>query len=80
MPLTGGQAHSVHVIRLDIPDGADEAALEAFLASLTESARAGVRKLILEGASEADIAGYIESFEDELGEEEEAIREEDESR
>ncbi len=74
------EAHPVNVIHLDIPDGSDENALEAFLASLNESARAGVRQMILEGASEADIASYIETFDEQLGDEEEAIREEDESR
>ncbi len=80
MSSAAREAHSVNVIRLDIPDGSDENALEAFLASLDESARAGVRKMILEGAAEADITSYIESFGEALGEEEEAIREEDESR
>lgn len=73
-------AHAIDMIRLDIPDGADERALEAFLASLNESARAEVRRMILEGASEADIVGYIESFDEKLVEEEDAIQEEDESR
>lgn len=67
------------MIRLDIPDGSDEKALEAFLASLNRSARDGVRRMILEGAPEADIAGYIDTFEEQLGEEAEAIYEEDES-
>ncbi|HYM66922.1 MAG TPA: hypothetical protein VEW68_06505 [Patescibacteria group bacterium] len=67
------------MIRLDIPDGSDEEALEAFLASLNKSARDGVRRMILEGAPEADVAAYIESFEDQLGEEAEAIYEEDET-
>jgi hypothetical protein len=67
------------MIRLDIPDGSDEEALEAFLASLNKSARDGVRRMILEGATEADVAAYIESFEDQLGEEAEAIYEEDET-
>ena len=80
MPSAGEVAHAISVIRLDVPDGADEQALEAFLASLNESARAEVRRMILEGASEADIVGYIESFDEKLGDEEEAIREEDESR
>jgi hypothetical protein len=35
--------------------------------------------MILEGASEADIAAYIESFEEQLGEEAEAIYEENET-
>ncbi len=68
------------MIRLDIPDGTDEEALEAFLASLNESARAEVRTMILAGASEADIAGYIRSFDEQLADEEEANQEEDESR
>ena len=80
MSLVAEEAHAVNVIRLDIPDGSDENALEAFLASLNESARAGVHKMILEGASAADITSYIETFEEQLGDEEEAIREENESR
>ncbi|HYL08085.1 MAG TPA: hypothetical protein VEU76_06020 [Candidatus Udaeobacter sp.] len=67
------------MIRLDIPDGSDEIALEAFLASLNKSARDGVRRMILEGAPEAEIAAYVESFEEQLDEEAEAIYEEDES-
>jgi hypothetical protein len=67
------------MIRFNIPDGSDEKAVEAFLASLNRSARDGVRRMILEGAPEADIAAYIESFEEQLGEEAEAIYEEDES-
>lgn len=67
------------MIRLDIPDGSDEKALEAFLASLNKSARDGARRMILEGAPEADIATYIESFEEQLGDEAEAIYEENES-
>lgn len=80
MPSARPVAHAMNVIRLDVPDGADEQALDAFLASLNESARAEVRKMILEGASETDIAGYIESFDQKLVDEEEAIQEEDESR
>jgi hypothetical protein len=67
------------MIRLDVPDGTDERALEAFLASLNKSARDGVRHMILEGAAEADIAAYITSFEQQLAEEEETINEEDET-
>jgi hypothetical protein len=67
------------MIRLNIPDGTDEVALEAFLASLNESAGAGVRRMIQEGAAEADIAAYIASFEQQLEQEEEAIYEEDEA-
>jgi hypothetical protein len=66
------------MIRLNIPDGSDEKAVEAFLSSLNRSAREGVRRMILEGAPEADIAAYLESFEEQLGEEAEAIYEEDE--
>lgn len=67
------------MIRLNIPDGTDEDALEAFLASLNESARASVRRMILEGAAEADIAAYVASFEEQLEQDEEAIYEEDEA-
>lgn len=67
------------MIRVNLPDGSDEKALEAFLASLNQSARAGARRMILEGAPEAEIAAYIQSFEEQLGEEEEAIYEEDET-
>ncbi|HEY8862853.1 MAG TPA: hypothetical protein VIO37_01615 [Candidatus Dormibacteraeota bacterium] len=67
------------MIRLNVPDGTDEDALEAFLASLNESARAGVRRMILEGAAEADIDAYVASFEQQLEQEEEAIYEEDEA-
>jgi len=67
------------MIRLNVPDGTDEDALEAFLASLNESARAGARRMILDGAAEADIAAYVASFEQQLEEEEEAIYEEDEA-
>jgi hypothetical protein len=67
------------MIRLNIPDGSDEQALEAFLASLSKSARDGTRHMILEGVAEADIAAYIESFEEQLAEEEEAIYEENEA-
>ena len=68
------------VIRLDVPDGSDEEALEAFLASLNKSARSEVRRMILEGAPEAEIASYIDSFDEKLADEQEAIQEEDESR
>lgn len=67
------------MIRLNIPDGSDEQALQAFLASLNKSARDGVRRMVLEGAPEADIAAHIESFEEQLAEEEEAIYEQDET-
>ena len=67
------------MIRLNIPDGSDEHTLEAFLASLNKSAREGVRRTALEGAPEADIAACIESFEEQLAEEEEAICEENET-
>ncbi|HYM96976.1 MAG TPA: hypothetical protein VET26_06735 [Candidatus Sulfotelmatobacter sp.] len=67
------------MIRLDIPDGTDEEALEAFLASLKESARDGVRRMILEGADEADIIAYIKTFEEQLAEEEDEFYEEDEA-
>ena len=80
MPSVSRGAHSINVIRLDMPDGSDEEALEKFLASLKRSARAEVRRMILEGAPEAEIASYIASFEEQLGDEEEAIHEEDESR
>lgn len=45
----------------------------------TAAARDGVRRMILEGAPEAEIAAYVESFEEQLDEEAEAIYEEDES-
>jgi hypothetical protein len=67
------------MIRLNFPDGSDEQALEAFLASLNKSARDGVRRMILEGAAEADVAAYIESFEDQIAQEEETIYEENET-
>jgi hypothetical protein len=67
------------MIRLNIPDGSDEQALEAFLASLNKSAPDGVRRMVLEGAPEADIGADIESFEEQLAEEEEAIYEQDET-
>ncbi len=79
-PWGGEGAHSVNVIRLDVPDGSDEEALEKFLASLERSARSEVRRMILEGAPEAEIASYIASFQEQLGDEEDAIHEEDESR
>jgi cytochrome c-type biogenesis protein CcmH/NrfF len=69
----------VALIRLDIPDGSDEQALESFLDSLNQSARNGVRQMLLEGASEADIVGYIKSFEEQLADEEEASFEEAEA-
>ena len=68
------------MIHLDIPDGTNEAALEAFLASLDMSARAGVRQMIVDGASEADIAAYVMGFHQQLEQEEAAIFEEDEAR
>ncbi len=80
MPSAGEGAHSINVIRLDVPDGSDEEALEKFLASLERSARSQVRRMILEGAPEAEIASYIASFEEQLGDEEDTIHEEDESR
>lgn len=67
------------MIRLNIPDGSDEESLEAFLESLNRSAREGARRMILEGAAEADIAAYIESFEGQLADEERAIYQEDEA-
>lgn len=67
------------MIRLNIPDGSDEEALEAFLQSLNRSARQGARRMILEGAAEADIAAYIESFEGQLADEEQAVYEQDEA-
>lgn len=68
------------MIRLNIPDGSDEEALEAFVESLDRSAREGARRMILEGAAEADINAYIESFEGQLVDEEEAVFEEDDAR
>jgi hypothetical protein len=67
------------MIHFDIPDGTDEVALEAFLASLNKSARAGVRRMIIAGASEADITAYVMSFDQQLEQEEAAIYEEDEA-
>jgi hypothetical protein len=67
------------MIRLNIPDGSNEQALEAFLTSLNKSARDGVRRMVLEGAPEADITAYIESFEEQLAEEEESTYEQDET-
>lgn len=68
------------MIHFDIPDGTDEVALEAFLASLNKSARAGARRMIIDGASEADITAYVMGFDQQLEQEEEAIYEEDEAR
>lgn len=67
------------MIRLNIPDGSDEDALEAFLQSLNRSAREGARRMILEGAAAADVTAYIESFEGQLGDEEQANYEQDEA-
>jgi hypothetical protein len=64
------------MIRLNIPDASDEQALEAYVASLNRSAREGARRMILEGAAEADIVAYVEGFEEQVAEEEEAIYEE----
>ena len=68
------------MIRLNIPDGSDEQALEAFLESLDRSAREGARRMIHEGAAEADITAYIQSFEGQLVDEEQAVYEEDDVR
>jgi hypothetical protein len=68
------------MIHLDIPDGTDEVALEAFLTSLDKSARAGVRQMIADGASEVDIAAYAMSFDQHLDQEDAAIYEQDEAR
>ena len=65
------------MIRLNIPDASDEQALEAYVASLNRSAREGARRMILEGAAEADIVAYVEGFEEQVADEEEAIYEEE---
>jgi hypothetical protein len=65
------------MIRLNIPDASDEQALEAYVASLNRSAREGARRMILEGAAEADIVAYVEGFEERVADEEEAIYEEE---
>ena len=67
------------MFRLDIPDGTDEQALESFLGSLNESAREGVRRMVREGAEEAEVAAYITSFEQQLADEDEESFEEDEA-
>ena len=65
------------MIRLNIPDASDEQALEAYVASLNKSAREGARRMILEGAAEADVVAYVEGFEEQVADEEEAIYEEE---
>ena len=65
------------MIRLNIPDASDEQALEAYVDSLNRSAREGARRMILEGAAEADIVAYVEGFEEQVADEEEAIYEEE---
>lgn len=49
---------------LDVPDGTDERQLEAFLASLAESARNDVRRLILAGAPEAEVVERVQRQEE----------------
>lgn len=69
------------MIRLNPPDDAGEDEVEAFIASLREDARAEVRRLLLAGAGEADVAEYIASLDqapEEEPEEEEFAPSEDE--
>ena len=68
------------MVRYDLPDNATEEEVEAFLSTLDESARAGVRELLLQGAGEAEITEYLESPDRLLGEEDQAGFEEEEPR
>lgn len=54
------------MIRLNPPDGAGEEEIEAFIDSLREDAREGVRELLLAGAGEAEVAEYIGSLDQAL--------------
>lgn len=45
------------------PEGASEAQIEAFVASLREDAREHVRDLLSAGASEVEVAEFIASLE-----------------
>ena len=54
---------------LSLPNDASEEEIEAFLAGLREEARAGVRRLMLAGAGEAEIADYLAELGREPGQE-----------
>ena len=45
------------------PEGATEAQIDAFIASMRENAREHVRELLAAGASEVEIADFIASLE-----------------
>jgi hypothetical protein len=68
------------MVRYDLPDNATEVEVEAFLSTLEESSRAGVRELLLQGAGEAEINEYLEGAERRLFEEDEAGFEDEEPR
>ena len=66
------------MVHYDLPDDATEEEVDAFLSTLDESARAGVRELLLQGAGEAEITEYLESADRRLREEDQAGFEEEE--
>lgn len=52
----------MEMINLIAPDGVTEEQLETFLATIRRDGRAEVRRLLLAGASEAEVAAYVASL------------------